>query len=300
MFASEYCAYYSYSVWKQPTSSVPTRRFDIRTLALILLSTLGLAYHLALFNTQSRNPFEHLASHCAHAKPISSAAFVERQAALARVLRQERIGAYVTEPGPSATYFANISLAEWKLSERVFLVVVRPGEGEEARVSVLAPEFERDRAGLLAIPAKQPVEFIGWAEEESPYEVLGRALGSGVGRIVADEGLRLFVYEGLKRRVDASMAPSGVRALRERKGPEELALMRCANEVSWGDLCGQELMRQVTLMAIRAVRERMYIGIRESEVKEMMLRALSTARLEKGFALVQFGGRWTGQVLAVM
>lgn len=45
-------------------------------------------------------------------------------------------------------------------------------------------------------------------------------------------------------------------------------------------------------MAIRAVRERMYIGIRESQVKSMMNLALSTAGLKNAFALVQFGGSY--------
>lgn len=275
-------------------STAPTRRlefFDLRRLVLVVLSTLALTHILVsnfsgfthrLAPLESHDsPFEHLRSHCAHTKPISSSTFLARQAALARVLKQEKIGAYVTEPGPSATYFANISLAEWKLSERVFLIVVTPTEGEEGQVSVLAPKFEKDRAQLLEIPSKRPVRYITWAEEESPYEALLSTLGKELlsQGVVADEGLRLFVSEGLKHagsgQVEVGMAPPSVRALRERKGTEEIALMRCANEV--------------TLMAIRAVRERMYIGIRESQVKSMMNLALSTAGLKNAFALVQFG-----------
>jgi hypothetical protein len=47
---------------------------------------------------------------------------------------------------------------------------------------------------------------------------------------------------------------------------------------------------QVTLLAIRAVRDQMYIGIRESQVRHMMENALSTAGLQDLFALVLFGG----------
>ena len=47
---------------------------------------------------------------------------------------------------------------------------------------------------------------------------------------------------------------------------------------------------QVTLLAIRAVRDQMYIGIRESQVRRMMENALSTAGLQDVFALVLFGG----------
>ncbi|KAF8689142.1 Metallopeptidase family M24, partial [Rhizoctonia solani] len=255
---------------------VPFLAYRIGILVLVVLS------YLSVFHsnkpTNDSNPFKHLASHCAHTSPIPSSTFLERQSSLARVLKEQQVGAYIAEPGPSATYFTNISLDDWKLSERVFLIAVTPG----ARVHVLAPKFEQDRARLLSVPSREDVEFILWAEEENPYDVLFRALRLGrneIGDVVVDEGMRLFVAEGLKRAggdgTHVGMAPPSVRALREQKGPEEIALMQCANEV--------------TLMAIRAVRERMYIGIRESQVKELMALALSSAGLKNAFALVQFG-----------
>ncbi|CAE6407001.1 unnamed protein product, partial [Rhizoctonia solani] len=239
---------------------------------VLLVALLCFALHSKL--NDDTNPFEHLASHCAHTSPIPASTFLKRQSTLAQVLKEQHLGAYIAEPGPSATYFTNLSLADWKLSERVFLFVVTP----DAQVYVLAPKFEQDRARLLEIPSREEVKFILWAEEENPYEVLFRTLGrrNESSGIAVDEGLRLFVAEGLKRagmRVD--MAPPSVRALREQKGPEEIALMQCANEV--------------TLLAIRAVRERMYIGIRESQVKRLMSLALSSAGLQNAFALVQFG-----------
>ncbi|KAG9098811.1 hypothetical protein FRC06_005951 [Ceratobasidium sp. 370] len=253
--------------------------------AIVLLSGHASFFQwLSLPTSHSDNPFEHLRAHCANATPISSHTFLARQRALAQVLHRERIGAYIVEPGASSTYFASVSARQWHTSERVFLVVVTPAvdhtSGDiEARVSVLAPEFERDRARLLGIPSKYPIRYITWAEEQSPYETLVDTLGKDVGVIAADEAIRLFVSEGLKGagkgRLDVKMAPRSIRALRERKGEEELALMRCANEV--------------TLLAIRAVRERMYIGIRESEVGRMMSLALGTAGLQNTFALVQFG-----------
>ncbi|KAH7341986.1 Creatinase/aminopeptidase [Rhizoctonia solani] len=258
---------------KSQHSRVSSLARRVGILALVLVSYFAL---LRYKPNNDANPFEHLGSHCAHTTPITSSTFLQRQSALARVLKDQHLGAYITEPGPSATYFANISLADWKLSERVFLLVVTP----EAQVHVLAPKFEQDRAKLLRIPSQEDVQFILWAEEEDPYEVLFRALGKkGLGGFAVDEGLRLFVSEGLKRAggdgVRVDMAPPSVRALREQKGPEEITLMRCANEV--------------TLMAIRAVRERMYIGIRESQVKQLMNLALASAGLKNAFALVQFG-----------
>ncbi|CAE6427051.1 unnamed protein product [Rhizoctonia solani] len=262
-----------------PNSQPPRIPFLAHRIGIVVLVVVSFfVFHNPSGRTNDQNPFKRLASHCAHTSPIASSFFLERQSTLAQVLKEQNLGAYITEPGPSATYFANISLGNWKLSERVFLLVVTP----EAGVHVLAPKFEQDRVKLLNIPSREGVEFILWAEEENPYDVLFRALRSGekdIGGVVLDEGLRLFVSEGLKRaggdgtRVD--MAPPSVRALREQKGPEEIALMQCANEV--------------TLMAIRAVRERMHIGIRESQVKQLMALALSSAGLTNSFALVQFG-----------
>jgi len=48
--------------------------------------------------------------------------------------------------------------------------------------------------------------------------------------------------------------------------------------------------KQVTLLAIRAVRERLYIGVRESEARSLMDSALAAAGLSGGFSLVLFGG----------
>ncbi|QRV89524.1 Metallopeptidase family M24 [Ceratobasidium sp. AG-Ba] len=256
-------------------------------LGLVFIGLISPGYFSDLtstFTPDDDNPFEHLRAHCAHSKPISAQTFVDRQVALARVLHENGIGAYVAEPGASATYFANVSTRQWHTSERVFLVAISPVVDEDhgnvrARVSVLAPKFEEDRARLLGIPSMDPIEYVTWAEEKNPYETLLDTLGNHVGVIAADEAIRLFVSEGLKDagkgRLDVKMAPRSIRALRERKGPEELALMRCANEV--------------TLLAIRAVRERMYIGIRESTVGQMMSLALGTAGLQNTFALVQFG-----------
>ncbi|KAG8748144.1 hypothetical protein FRC10_008877 [Ceratobasidium sp. 414] len=277
--------------WKVPLLS-SIRAVVALGLGMVILLSGHTSFFPWLSLPTSDNPFEHLRAHCANATPISSHTFLARQRALAQVLHRERIGAYIVEPGASSTYFASVSARQWHTSERVFLVVITPAvdriSGDvEARVSVLAPEFEQDRARLLGIPSKYPIRYITWAEEQSPYETLVDTLGKDVGVIAADEAIRLFVSEGLKGagkgRLDVKMAPRSIRALRERKGEEELALMRCANEPN------VEAVWQVTLLAIRAVRERMYIGIRESEVGRMMSLALGTAGLQNTFALVQFG-----------
>lgn len=44
------------------------------------------------------------------------------------------------------------------------------------------------------------------------------------------------------------------------------------------------------MLAIRAVQEKMYLGIRESQVRRLMENALAAAGLKDNFALVLFGG----------
>lgn len=46
----------------------------------------------------------------------------------------------------------------------------------------------------------------------------------------------------------------------------------------------------MTVLAIRAVREKMYIGIRESEARRLIETALSSAGLQNPGALTLFGG----------
>ncbi|QRW03736.1 Metallopeptidase family M24 [Ceratobasidium sp. AG-Ba] len=209
-------------------------------LGLVFIGLISPGYFSDLtstFTPDDDNPFEHLRAHCAHSKPISAQSLsIDRLRLLESCMKT---GLEPISPVVDDENHGNV----------------------RARVSVLAPKFEEDRARLLGIPSMDPIEYVTWAEEKT------------------HEAIRLFVSEGLKDagrgRLDVKMAPRSIRALRERKGPEELALMRCANEV--------------TLLAIRAVRERMYIGIRESTVGQMMSLALGTAGLQNTFALVQFG-----------
>lgn len=82
-------------------------------------------------------------NHCAHILPILPTEFHERQQHLAETLYALNASAYITEPGPSALFYANISTAHWRLSERPLLLVVTPefhDDRVEARVTVVAPK----------------------------------------------------------------------------------------------------------------------------------------------------------------
>ncbi|OJT14606.1 hypothetical protein TRAPUB_8852 [Trametes pubescens] len=234
-------------------------------------------------NTPTGPDFSHLASHCAHITPIPSQSYIERQDALARTLRSLNASAYVAEPGASAAYFANISSSHWHLSERPLLLVVQPITDEHgetrANVSVLTPYFEQTRAKLLPIPSDAGVTYTAWPEDHNPYERALSLLPELEGAtIYVDGNVRTFVTDGLQKAAPkalVSSAPVEVRRLRERKSTEEIDILKCANEA--------------TVLAIRAARDHIKIGMRESEAGQLVTSALTAAGLKGGFALTLFG-----------
>lgn len=227
------------------------------------------------------DPWVGLAEHCKHTRPIPESEFIERQHKLAHALHALQVSAYVAEPGGSAQFFGNISSSSWSLSERPLLFMVSPiiQAGEVVpKVIVLTPSFEEARAKLLAIPGAN-VTYVPWKEDEDPYAVGFRVLpGSAASRVYVDGMVRHFIVDGFQKvapGVDVISAPLEITSLRERKSQAELALLQCVNEV--------------TVLAIRAVQKQMYIGIRESQVRQLIDRALAVAGVTDRWALVLFG-----------
>ncbi|KAI0636809.1 peptidase M24 [Trametes polyzona] len=225
--------------------------------------------------------FSHLASHCAHISPIPAGSFIARQDALSHTLRSLNASAYIAEPGASAGYFANLTGSHWHLSERPLLLVVQPitdGSGEvHANISIVTPAFEETRAKLLPIPAQAEVTYVAWPEDRNPFE---RALTllPGLSTIYVDGSVRTFITDGLQKGAPNALvanAPVEVRRLRERKSAEEIDIMKCANEA--------------TVLAIRAAREHMKIGMRESEAGQLIRDALAATGIQNGYALTLFG-----------
>ncbi|KAI0363464.1 peptidase M24 [Pilatotrama ljubarskyi] len=260
-------------------------------LTMNLIQYLLLAYLLYLFWTSSSNirsrtaspDFSHLASHCAPVAPIPAQSFIARQDALARTLYSLNASAYIAEPGASAGYYANISSSHWGLSERPLLLIVQPMKDERgairANISVLTPAFEETRAKLLPIPSDAGVTYTAWPEDHSPFAPALSVVPSLTGAtIYVDGNVRTFVTDGLQKAAPEAVisnAPVDVRRLRERKSPEEINIMKCVNEA--------------TVLAIRAARNHMKIGIRESEAGRLIRDALSAAGLKDPFALTLFG-----------
>ena len=203
----------------------------------------------------SQNDFSTLSAHCARVSPIAASQFQKRQIKLAQTLYDLGAVAYIAEPGPNAQYYANISLSDWGLSERPFLVVITPEVAHasnasdkpevEAKVTIITPHFEAMRASLLHIPtpATQPdVILAEWAEDANPYEVVVDIIAPLQStaykpmRVLVDEGARFFVVDGIATAIsklgyEVHNTPPEITAIRERKTKEEIEILRCANEV---------------------------------------------------------------------
>jgi len=143
----------------------------------------------------------------------------------------------VAEPGASALFFGNISDASWNLSERPLLLIISPVayQGEvSARITILTPSFEADRAKLLNVPGMD-VTYVAWQEDADPYTVAVEALPpSSRGPIYVDGMTRHFIVDGFEKvepGLSVLSAPLAITSLRERKSPSEIALLKCANEV---------------------------------------------------------------------
>ncbi|KAI0692403.1 peptidase M24, structural domain-containing protein [Cytidiella melzeri] len=239
-------------------------------------------------HTRPLADFSALKTHCEHIRPIHTNSYIERQDRLAQTLHSLGAAAYIAEPGASAAYYANLSSSLWHLSERPLLLLITPTEENgtiTGNVTILTPLFEATRAKLLPIPSDNEIAFPEWAEDVNPYQIAVSAipqlqsLSGTPGKIFVDGYMRNFVVDGLLEAAGenalVTSAPVEIKRLRERKSEEELEIMKCANEV--------------TLLAVRAVRRQLYIGIQESEARTMMRGALDAAGLADPDAIVLFG-----------
>lgn len=167
---------------------------------------------------------------------------------------------YIMEPGASSMYYTGINGQDWHISERPFLLLIEHSI-EKAQKSVplltiLTPAFEASRAKLLDLPGMNKdteVHFLEWKEEEDWAQVLMRHLDRRNGSIAQgtasfhihfDPAVRTFIPAGIARAVASTrdsdnklklaidVADPRILSVRERKSAEELAVLKCGNEVS--------------------------------------------------------------------
>jgi Xaa-Pro dipeptidase len=186
------------------------------------------------------------------AKPIS---LEERRARLTKVqelMGEQRIRALLIEPGSSLEYFTGI---KWRRSERTTVAVI-PAEGA---VMVVTPAFEE--------PSVRETFAVGgdvraWDEHENPFERIVQCLrdrGIDSGVLAAESTIRFFIVSGVHQ-ASASYeivpADALVRACRLLKSPAELALMQLANDI--------------TLAALRILREQATKGMTGTDLGQLM------------------------------
>jgi hypothetical protein len=168
---------------------------------------------------------------------------------------------YILEPGASSFYYSGIGSQQWHSSERPFLFVISHREHtgdmkEGPLLSILTPAFEAPRAKLLDLPGLDKdteVEYIEWKEEENWAEVLLRHLEHTTHKtehkgtpkslkIHFDPAVRSFIPAGLahavidagiQTRIVTDVADPRILSVRERKSAEEIAVLKCANEVCY-------------------------------------------------------------------
>jgi Xaa-Pro dipeptidase len=137
----------------------------------------------------------------------------ERIRNLQHALNDLGFQAVLIEPGPAMLYFTGV---RWGRSERTFVTLITRN-GDPAFV---LPAFEEGRAREL-IPAG--AEVYVWQEDESPFarvaEVLTRR-GISAGRLGVEDGVRFFIFDGLRRQMPKLDYSSAAAALKAAGAPE--------------------------------------------------------------------------------
>lgn len=200
--------------------------------------------------------------------PIGAA---ERQARLAG-LRQGMAAAGVETlllgSTSSLRYFTGV---DWYASERLLGALVHASGG----LDYITPRFELEKVeGLITLPG----EILTWEEDESPSRLVADRIGA-TGRMAVDDRIALALYRSLRVEIDdARLADAGpmIHALRSRKSPAEIALMRHA--------------KAITIEVHRRAHDQLQAGQRASDVVRFIddqHRALGGSG--NSFCIVSFG-----------
>ena len=207
--------------------------------------------------------------------PIARSDFLARQRVLATALRAARVDAFVAEPSASTTYYANISAA-FHLSERPFLMIL----DSDASFSYLVPQFETGRINVesqhMVFDGDADAAVVPWGEEENPYSVLARRLGSRK-KVMVDEHLRHMIAAGLEA-VGIKVAPMSdeARQLRSVKTESEIAILKGINSF--------------TRQLVRAVQGCLRVGLTQEDIVNTGRALFARAGVAEGYwAIALFG-----------
>lgn len=194
--------------------------------------------------------------------------FLQRQFLLASKLAQTGVEALVMEVSASSVYYANVSTS-FGLSERPFLIII----DKRAKFTYLAPDFELSRIADLKM-VHMGANVIGWAEDESPYEVLRRATKYGL--IMVDEQARFMVAAGLQSAgFNVLPASQAILSLRAVKSRAEITILRGINGF--------------TLQLVRSLQKCIKVGMSQESIRVAASGLFRQAGLDEDWAIVLFG-----------
>lgn len=122
---------------------------------------------------------------------LSVETYRQRITRLQGAMKDLAIQGLVLEPGAAMVYLTGV---RWGKSERTFAVVL-PAKGEPVWV---LPGFEEGRAREL-IRVGEDIRV--WQEDESPFQriVDGLSDRGATGRVAFDDGVRFFVFDGVRK-----------------------------------------------------------------------------------------------------
>ena len=233
---------------------------------------------VALAGTALLRPRAALALADPELRPMTGdAAPITREERLARVakaqalMRRNRIGAIVIEPGSSLDYFTGV---QWHRSERLTAAVL-PARGEAV---IVTPFFEEPSVReTLSIPA----DVRPWQEDEDPLRLVAGALrdrGAAGLPVGIEETVRFFAVDGLRKALPSAIivnAAPVVRGCRMVKTAHELALMQKATDI--------------TIAAYRYTYPRIREGMKPAEIGAIMNGATRALGGDPEFALILLG-----------
>ncbi|WPG97249.1 Hypothetical protein R9X50_00002100 [Acrodontium crateriforme] len=220
------------------------------------------------------------------ASPPSSSEFIDRRDRLAQALFEEGFDAFVIEPGYTFSYYANVTQKDWEVwepEERPFLLVVQPertsgiNDNIEAKATFLVPSFEAERARLLNMPFKAPIEVVTYEEHWDPYTTLRSSSifkQKTAPKLMVDEEMREFISRGLGRHFNVSGLTRAVEQVRQRKSEAEVGILRAVNTG--------------TVECLRAMRSCLTPGLDENDVMIVLDNTLRAAGLDPFFDIVLF------------
>ena len=215
---------------------MPTRRSFLLSAAAVApaLAASGQSTEESSTATKIPAPIAALKSRVHEAVPITLAEREQRLEKGRSLLKANSMDAVLITNGASLSYFSGLRVGYQ--SERLFAWIL-PATGAPF---VVCPAFEegRIREGLTMAPDGAATKIHTWNEDESPYNLVARALkerGLATGSIGIEERTQYAFADGLAHATPALRVVNGTpvtAGCRMVKSKAELALMQLANEIT--------------------------------------------------------------------